>query len=135
MDRKYTNFISNLRRTRRISYMISGWFDTVALPKGGGGTAALAIGCADDFVAVRLGFVNMTNNAWTIRKVIGCASWTFNDYINPTGNAEWVPFTFTSNGLDKDNIVAVRDGSNEIIVAGGTKGQPGHGPTGRRFQA
>jgi hypothetical protein len=110
--------IIRLRRTHRISWMISGWIGPVELGQHAGGTACLAIGCPDDFYAVRLGFANSTANDWTITKAIGCASSAYNDYVNPTGGADWISFTFANAGLDDDRLVTRVNVSSEIRVRG-----------------
>jgi hypothetical protein len=107
-----------LRRTHQISWMISGWIAPVALGPHDGGTACLTIGCPDDFVAVRLGFASTTPGSWKIDKAIGCASNTFNDYVNPTGPAEWISFTFACEGRDDRRLVTKLGAPTDIIVAG-----------------
>ena len=107
-----------LRRTNRISWMVSGRIIPAALGPNGGGTTCLTIGCPDDFHAVRLGFVNTNAQPWTVSKVIGCASSGFGDYVIPAGGAGWVPFTFAAGGQDRDELVTAPDAPTEIIVAG-----------------
>jgi hypothetical protein len=107
-----------LRGTHRISWMISSWFKSVELMFGQGGTASLTIGCPDDFYAVRLGFANITPNPWKITKAIGHTSTTFNDYVRPTGDSLWTPFTFAGQGADNDFIVNKPDAPTEITVSG-----------------
>ena len=101
--------------------MISGWICPDALGPEGGGTACLALGCPDDFHAVRLGFPNVTTRPWTLARVIGCASSSFNDYVHPTGDARWTPFTFAMRGRDDDRIVTRPDAPTVITVAGNTE--------------
>jgi hypothetical protein len=106
-----------LRKTHRISWMISGWIRPDVLGPDNGGTACLTLGCAADFYAVRLGFPNVTATPWTITKVIGHASGSFNDYVNPTGDGRWTPFTFAMQGRDDDRIVTRPDAPTVITVA------------------
>ena len=106
-----------LRRTHRISWMINGWLRPDTLGPDNGGTACLTLGCPDDFHAVRLGFPNVTPAPWTIAAAIGCASGSFNDYVNPTGAGRWTRFTFAMQGRDDDRIAARPDAPTGIIVA------------------
>jgi hypothetical protein len=98
--------------------MPSGWITTADLGERDGGTTCLTLGCSDDFHAVRLGFANTTPTPWRITRAIGRASSTFNDYINPTGDAGWIPFTFAGDGRDTDEIASVSSSSAGIMVAG-----------------
>jgi hypothetical protein len=107
-----------LRKTRQISFMLSGWVRAARLGPKGGGTTALTIGCPDDFHAVRLGFPNITPDPWAITRVIGRASTTFNDYVNPTGGGAWTSFTFAMDGRADERIVTRPDAPTRIIVAG-----------------
>ena len=107
-----------LRRTRRWSWMVSGWFEPVTLGADGGGTACMTVGCSDDFVAVRLGFPNVSREPFRITRAIGRPSSTFNDYVAPTGDANWTPFTMRNGGRDTDGIVAGFDSPVEIQVRG-----------------
>jgi hypothetical protein len=107
----------NLRKTHRISWMISGWIRPDVLGPENGGTACLTLGCPADFYAVRLGFPNVTATPWTITKVIGRASSSFNDYVDPTGDGRWTPFTFAMQGRDDDRIVTRPDAPTVITVA------------------
>ncbi len=97
--------------------MVSGWIEQTYLDEGQGGTAALTIGCPDDFYAVRLGFANVTHAPWTLAKVIGAASDGYGDYVHPTGAATWTPFTFAMAGADDDRIVTRADAPTTITVA------------------
>ena len=94
-----------LRRTRRWSWMVSGWFELFELIPGGGGTACMTLGCSDDFVAVRLGFPNISEQPWRITRAIARASDGFNDYVTPTGDASWTTFTTAKGGADSSEIV------------------------------
>ena len=105
-----------LRRTRRYSWMVSGWFEPEALAADGGGTACMTVGCADDFVAVRLGFPNVSREPWRITRAIGRPSNGFNDYATPTGDSPWTTFTTRNGGLESDDIVAGDDLPVEIDV-------------------
>jgi hypothetical protein len=113
--RQETNNI-RLRRTNRISWMISGWIMPAELGPDDGGTTSLTIGCPDDFYAVRLGFANATPDMWKISRIIGRASASFGDYANPTGAGNWLPFTFTGKGVDDRRIVSAPDAPTEIRV-------------------
>jgi hypothetical protein len=117
-----------LRKTHRISWMISGWIRPDTLGPENGGTACLTLGCPGDFYAVRLGFANVTANPWTITKVIGRASSSFGDYVNPTGEGAWTPFTFAMQGRDDDRIVTRADAPTVITVAGNSE-DPATGET------
>lgn len=98
--------------------MISGWIAAARLEEKAGGTACLTIGCPDDFYAVRLGFPNVSQEAWRLTKVIGRAAPSFNDFVTPEAPTSWVTFkpgdttTQTSGNSGEDN------GRGEIIVAG-----------------
>lgn len=109
---------STLRRTRRWSWMVSGWFESHDLPSDGGGTSCVTLGCSDDFVAVRLGFPNVSARPWRITRVIGRPSDRFNDYIRPTGHSSWTTFTFVNSGADQSAIVSRTDAPTEIEVQG-----------------
>jgi hypothetical protein len=67
---------------------------------------------------VRVGFANILRSPWTILKLIGRASTTINDYVNPTGDTAWTTFTFASRGGADDRIVTNQDAPTQIIVAG-----------------
>jgi hypothetical protein len=121
--------LQTLRRTRRISWMVSGWIVPAALGPKGGGTACFTLGCSDDFHAVRLGFANVTPTPWKITKVIGCASTSYGDYVHPTGGAPWRAFTFAMGGRDDDRLVTRPDAPTEITVAGNAV-DPATGETG-----
>jgi hypothetical protein len=107
-----------LRRTHRISWMISGWIAPVEPGSVDGGTTCLTIGCSDDFYAVRLGFANSTRDAWKIAKAIGYASSSVGDYVNPTGNKAWTSFTLANRGADDDQLITSSNAPTEITVAG-----------------
>ena len=113
-----------MKKTRRTSYMVSGWIESFRLGKEGGGTACLTIGCPDDFYAVRLGFPNILPDAWRLTKVIGRASEAFNDFVTPTGPSPWVTFKSAS---VTGNAASGRDNHNpatEISVAGKAVSDP-----------
>ncbi len=107
-----------LRRTRRFSWMTSGWFERTDLVSDAGGTACMTLGCSDDFVAVRLGFPNVSEQPWRMSQVIARPSTGFNDYVTPTGEAGWTPFTIVHGGADSADIVASDKGPTEIEVLG-----------------
>jgi len=119
----------HLRLSHRISYMVSGWIQSTALGPQGGGTASLTIGCPDDFHAVRLGFPNLSPTPWTIERVIGRASTTYNDYVNPTGGGAWTDFTVAMDGRADERIVTRPDAPTRIVVAGNAP-DPATGETG-----
>ena len=96
--------------------MVSGWFEQLELPSEGGGTACMTIGCPTDFVAVRLGFPNVSRRSWKITRAIARASEGFSDYVTPLGDGMWAPFTFLHEGVDSPNIVAPGGGPTEIEV-------------------
>ena len=107
-----------LRRTRRWSWMVSGWFAPAELVADGGGTACMSLGCSDDFVAVRLGFPNVSERSWRMTRAIARPSLSFGDYVTPTGDAPWTTFTMANGGADSTDIVAGTDGPAEIEVRG-----------------
>lgn len=108
----------SLRRTRRWSWMASGWFEAFDLVPDGGGTACMTIGCSDDFVAVRLGFPNVSRRTWRITRAIARPSESFNDYVTPTGSAPWRTFTTSNGGADSAEIVTRGDEPTEIEIRG-----------------
>jgi hypothetical protein len=115
---KHNSIRRTLRRTRRWSWMVSGWFEPIDLGSDGGGTACMTLGCSDDFVAVRLGFPNVLDRPWRITSAIARPSGNFNDYITPTGESSWTKFTTTNAGADSTEIVSRHDVSTEIEVRG-----------------
>jgi hypothetical protein len=106
-----------LRKSRRVTYMLNGWLEPIWLDSQAGGTTCLAIGCPDDFVAVRVGFANINETPWRLTKMSGRASSSFSDYVNPTGSAPWVYFTCRDGGLDSERVRAPENHSSEIIVS------------------
>lgn len=108
----------SMSKTRRWSWMVSGWFEPAELAADHGGTACMTLGCSDDFVAVRLGFANVSTQPWRITQAIGRPSSSFNDYVTPTGDAAWTTFTTCGGGMDSNDIVARNDGPTEIDVKG-----------------
>ncbi len=98
--------------------MTSGWFKTADLKAESGGTACMALGCPDDFVAVRIGFANLSKQPWQITRAVARASDSFNNYITPTGDAPWVSFTTCCGGQDNAEIVVAPDGPTAIEVHG-----------------
>ncbi len=104
-----------MKVSRRTSYMISGWIETAHLTAGDGGTACLTIGCPDDFYAVRLGFPNISSQAWRLSKVIGCAADSFNDFVRPSTDCKWIPFKQGKSGSEPTlNVDGA--GTDEIVV-------------------
>jgi hypothetical protein len=104
------------RRTRRISWAPSGWLvsgTTMAVD-----TDLLTLTCADDFVAVRVGFTNINPNPYSITKVIASASPTLGDYANPSGDAVWTPLTFANAGAASDVVVSASGAPTSITVPG-----------------
>jgi tetratricopeptide (TPR) repeat protein len=104
---------AHFRLTDQISWMPSGRILTTDLGTNGGGTTSLTIGCSDDFVAVRLGFVNASRDPWTISKIVGCASSSFNDYVNPTGQTSWISFTAPASGEAATEIIVAANPPNQ----------------------
>jgi hypothetical protein len=78
----------------------------------------MAIGCPDDFVAVRVGFANIARQSWRITRAVARASSSFNNYVTPTGDAPWTAFTTTHGGRDTDRIVFIPGAPTEIEVLG-----------------
>ena len=98
--------------------MFSGWFESIALGAADGGTACMTIGCQDDFVAVRLGFPNVSDRPWRISRAIARSSDKFNDYVTPAGDGSWTTFTVANAGADSTRIVSDPDAPVEIEVRG-----------------
>jgi hypothetical protein len=105
-------------RQHRLTWAPSAIIDTFALQEGAPPyTQCLAVGCPDDFCAVRVGLPNVTETPYRILRLAACASDTWNDYVNPTGPSEWTPLTFVHNGHDTDAIVSLENDKFEIDVA------------------
>jgi hypothetical protein len=116
-----------VRRTRHISWAPSGWLvsdTTTAID-----TDFVTLTCADDFVAIRVGFANVNPAPYPVSKVIAAASSTLGDHANPTGNTGWTPLTFAHNGADIDAIVTA-PGAPTAIAAVGNSADPATGHTG-----
>jgi hypothetical protein len=114
--------IQKLPRRRRYTWSPSQWFQTLVTPVGSGlyGTCCICVGCPDDFYAVRLGFANISNSPYEIPVIKACPSSAWNDYVNPTGGANWVPLTFVNAGKDVDGVVTATGAPKTIVVAGNT---------------
>ena len=113
------------RRSRRYTWMLNGWMTSTVLPPGIGGTEFVTIGVPDDFLAVRVGFANINPSPWAVRKVIACASSSWNDYFTPTEGEDtprpasaWSTLTFGNDGRDCSSLVTDHGAPTEIIVAG-----------------
>lgn len=118
---------SSIRRTRRISWAPSGWL--VSGTTNGTDTDFVTLTCADDFVALRVGFTNINPTAYPISRVIATSSSTIGDCANPTGDAIWRPLTFANNGVPAETIVTAGGAPTTIEVRGNTP-DPDTGHTG-----
>ena len=114
-----------MRKSHRVSTMVSGWLEPRRLEAGEGGTACLAIGCSDDFYAVRLGFPNLSPEPWRLRRVIGRASAAYGDYVTPTGASAWTDFTFSAAGADAEHVAVPGTAPREIVVSAMQSGAGG----------
>ena len=104
------------RRTRQISWAPSGWLvsgTTIAVD-----TDFLTLTCADDFVAIRVGFTNIKPDPYAITKVIAAASSTLGDYANPSDDARWAPLTFANAGAASDVVVNASGAPTSTAVQG-----------------
>lgn len=116
-SRKYSHIKEKfLKKSRKISYMLSGWIEPKTLGIEEGGTACLTIGCSSEFHAVRIGFANKLKNPWTLNKVMGIASSGYNDFVNPIGNSSWVNFSSSTNSNHLNNVIECNNKSEKIIV-------------------
>ena len=104
------------RRTRHISWAPSGWL--VNHTTRHRCTDFVTLTCPDDFLAVRIGFTNITPVHYVITKVIAAASTTLHDHVNPTGVSFWQPMSFANNGRPVDEIVSATDAPTTITVWG-----------------
>ena len=118
----------HLRRHHRFTWLPSAILDTIALQDAPPYTQLLAVGCPDDFLAVRVGLPNVTGIPWLARRIIARASATWSDYVNPTGDAPWVPLTFAYGGLDLDAIATAADAPTAVTV-GANRADRGTGET------
>jgi hypothetical protein len=129
------------RRTRRYSWMFSGWTQASELVQGRCGTEFVTIGVPDDFYAVRIGLANITRFSWTASKIIACGSACWNDRFNPLDAAgvprpssAWSRVTFANGGADRASLVTAADAPSRIVVAAKTSdhdrdGDPGDDPS------
>jgi hypothetical protein len=113
------------RRSNRYTFSPAGWITTNSSRRGG--AELVAIGVPDDFVAFRVGFVNIRPTPFNITKVIACASSRWNDYINPLDEAQvnrpssaWSASTFAMKGADDPRIVTAHGAPTSATVAGNT---------------
>jgi hypothetical protein len=113
------------QRTRQISWAPGGWLvsgSTIGID-----TDIVTLTCPDDFVAIRVGFTNITAEPYQVTKVIAAASSTLGDFANPSGKAIWQPLTFANNGVASNDIVGANDAPVAIMVHGNSH----HAATGR----
>ena len=110
--------------SHRYSWMLNGWMADKFLTPDGGGTEFVTIGVPDDFIAVRVGFANINRSPWVVRKVIACASASWNDLHNPIDSArvpriagDWSTLTFQNRGCDRSSLVTAAGAPKEIIIA------------------
>jgi hypothetical protein len=115
-----------LRKTSVYTWSPSQSADFLSTVGSGSSTQVLCVPCPDDFYAVRVGFMNITTSTYDIPLIKVCPSTTFNDYINPTGGASWVPLTAQNAGKDVSEIVNNASAPTAITVAGNTT-DPGSG--------
>jgi hypothetical protein len=104
--------------------MLSGWTTGAALDARARGTEFVTIGVPDDFYAVRVGLPNVNPVAWTVSKIVACASAKWNDYLNPVDNKgaarpprAWSALTFRHAGMENSSLVTNADSATEIAVA------------------
>jgi hypothetical protein len=128
-----------LKRSHRYTWMMNGWTNNSYLDDVGGGTEFTTIGVPDDFVAVRVGFANINTEPWTVRKIIACASSSWNDSFNPVDDTRtprvaeaWSTLTFQNAGSDRDSLVTAAGAPVEIAVAG-NGADPAMGETSNPF--
>lgn len=105
-------------RRHRLSWAPSAIIDRVILPKNDPYTQCLTVGCPDDFYAVRVGLPNVSETPYRVHRIVGRASDTWSDYLNPTGKSAWTTLTFTHRGEDKDAIVSIGGASPPFDIAG-----------------
>ncbi len=104
-------------RRHRLTWAPSAIIDTFDLKQGDPYTQCLAVGCPDDFFAVRVGLPNVIETPFHISRLTACPSDSWNDYVNPTGSAAWTPLTFVHGGNDTDAIVSLANDRFGIDVA------------------
>jgi len=102
-----------MRKTRQISYMISGWIADAHLASEQGGTSCLTLGIPDDFYAVRLAFPNKGPETWRMSRVIGTSSRGFGDFVHPGEKSDWIAFepekeAVTTQTHDKTGTITVK---------------------------
>jgi lysophospholipase L1-like esterase len=108
-----------MRLTRRHTWLPNHWFRTEeAWGAGTRGTGTIAIGCPDDFHAMRLGFANAGPEEYVVPLMKACVSDAWGDYVNPVGGGRWVTFTTAHQGADTDDIVTAADAPAALTVAG-----------------
>lgn len=113
----YSTARQPMRRLNQYTFAPNGWLHSV--PRDGTdiwGTQFLTVGCPDDFYALRLGFPNITQSAYIVPRITVCASSTWNDYANPTGNLSPVTLTTVYAGNDINRIVTRRDAATTLTV-------------------
>ena len=104
-------------RSHRLSWAPSAIIDMFDLPDSPIYTQCLTLSCPDDFYAVRVGLPNVSTSPYRIERLIGRASGTWNDYVNPTGDAPWRSFTFAHGGRDEDSVVTSPDSPTSAEIA------------------
>ena len=104
-------------RRHRLTWAPSAILDTFELQQGDPYTQCLAVGCPDDFQAVRVGLPNVAKTRYHILRLTACPSDSWNDYVNPTGSATWTPLTFVHGGSNIDLIVSSPNEQFGIDVA------------------
>jgi hypothetical protein len=110
---------SSVRRNHRYTWMPNGWLASGNLGPGDGGTEFLTIGCPGDFVAVRVGFANVSPQPYTITTVRACASSSWGDTINPVEGGDWTTLTCSGGNTPADDAIVTRpDVRAPILVSG-----------------
>ena len=104
-------------RRHRLTWAPSAIIDMFELPPGNPYTQCLAVGCPDDFYAVRVGLPNVADAPYHISRLAACPSDSWNDYVNPTGAAAWTALTFVHQGNDSAAIVSLDNDTFGIDVA------------------
>lgn len=104
-------------RRHRLTWAPSAIIDKFELQQGNPYTQCLAVGCPDDFYAVRVGLPNVADTPYHISRLAACPSDSWNDYVNPTGSSAWTALTFAHQGNDRDGIVSLENDKFGIDVA------------------
>ncbi len=104
-------------RRHRLTWAPSAIIDKFELPDSAPYTQCLALGCPDDFHAIRVGLPNVSAAPYRISRIVARPSDSWSDYLNPTGDSEWTPLTFVHGGQDVEAIVSNAGGPTETSVA------------------